>query len=323
MDKKIVTVTLNPCVDVTITIEEFLYGGTNNVLKTKKDISGKGINTSIVLKNLGMESIVAGFSFAEDEKNLKEFLEEKEIPGRLLCITGAMRTNIKIFDDAKKVMSEFNGKGVWVDKKYQDEVLQMMEQLLEETKLLIVSGSIPPGISMDIYGQLTEMATEKGIPVIVDASGELLVRAVNSRPYLIKPNVEELEKTFHISVKTEEEIVRAANKILEKGVKYVCISRGKNGAILVTPEKIYLADGLSVEVKGIQGAGDSMIAGICYAMEQGLCEKEYLRYAIAAATGSVLHEGTELCEKSEMLEMVERVDVLVKENQGGSKDEKV
>lgn len=319
MNKKIVTVTLNPCIDLTITVDKLLYGGTNNVIGTRKDISGKGINTSVVLKNLAIENIAVGFTFLENGDLLKGFLAENKIPDRLISVPGSMRTNIKIFDASQKVMSEFNGKGCRVSMDFQNKFLEMMEELLTETKILIISGSIPPGISIEIYKWLTDMAVKKGILVLADASGRLLEETVKSKPLLIKPNADELEKTFHMPSSTEEEIIRAANKIIEKGVRYVCVSRGSKGAVLVTEKKIYTAAGIPVKVKGIQGAGDSMIAGFCYAIEHGVGEKEYLKYAVAAATGSLLHEGTELCGKDEMLEFVNLVKVSEKLNEGGIK----
>ncbi|WP_270395654.1 1-phosphofructokinase [Mediterraneibacter massiliensis] len=319
MNKKIVTVTLNPCVDLTLTVDKFLYGGTNNVVGTRKDISGKGINTSVVLKNLGIENIATGLMFLEDKDILRDFLEKNKIPNKFILAPGNMRTNIKIFDNSQKSMSEFNGKGCYVDTETQNAFFAMMEEVLAETKILIVSGSVPPGISIEIYKWLTAMAVEKGIRVIADASGQILEETVESKPFLIKPNTDELEKTFHMPSSTEEEIVQAANKIIKKGVKYVCVSRGEKGAVLVTEKKIYTADGVAVKVKGIQGAGDSMIAGFCYAMEHAMEEKDYLKYAVAAATGSLLHEGTKLCEKEDILEVADLVQVNEKSNEGGIK----
>lgn len=230
MSKKIVTVTLNPCVDLTVTIEEFLYGGTNKVIKTQKDISGKGINTSIVLDHFDLENVVAGFSFTKDSSQFKGFLNRKNIETRLIQIPGELRTNVKIFDHSRKVMSEFNDKGENVDRKYQKALLDLMKALMTHTDILILSGSIPPGISQKIYKEIAETAGLYGVKVIVDATGELLVQAIKAKPFLIKPNEDELRLTFNLPTKTEEEIIKAANMIIKEGVKYVCVSRGSKGA---------------------------------------------------------------------------------------------
>lgn len=316
MNKKIVTVTLNPCIDLTITIEEFLYGGTNKVIKTKKDISGKGINTSIVLDNCGLENIAAGFSFTRDSEQLAECLKKKNIKTYLIQIPGELRTNVKVFDNSKKVMSEFNDKGTYVEEKYCEKLLELLKNLMESADILIVSGSVPPGVSQEIYRTTAEIANSYGVKVIVDASGELLTKAIKAKPFLIKPNEDELRSTFNLSAETEEEIIEAANRIIMEGVNYVCVSRGSKGAVLISKDTIYSAKSMSVEIKGIQGAGDSMIAGICYAIKHGLNESDYLRYAVAAATGSLLHEGTQLCEKAELLDLVNRVEIVEKENGG-------
>lgn len=317
MDKRIITVTLNPCVDLTVTVEKFLYGETNVVLGTKKDFSGKGINTSIVLNNFGLKNISAGLGFSKDYMQLQSFLSKENIEPRLLEIPGELRINVKIFDASDKVMSEFNDKGTFVEDHYQDMFLEEMNSMFEMADILILSGSVPPGISRKIYKILAQKANEKGVKVIVDACGDLLTEALESKPFLIKPNQSELKLTLNMPTETVEEIIKAANFVIEKGVKYVCVSRGDKGAVLVSKEAVYLADALSVEVKGIQGAGDSMIAGICYAIKSGQPESEYLRYAVAAATGSLLHEGTELCNKKEMLDLINKVQITKIKN-GGS-----
>lgn len=316
MNKKIVTVTLNPCVDLTVTVEKFLYGETNTVLGTKRDFSGKGINTSIVLNNYGLKNISAGFAFSKDYTQLQAFLNKENIEPRLLKIPGELRTNVKIFDASNKVMSEFNDKGTRVEECCQKLFLEEMDSIFDITDILILSGSVPPGISRNIYRTLAEKAGERGVKVIVDACGELLTEAIEAKPFLIKPNQSELKLTLHMPTETVEEIVEAANMVIRKGVNYVCVSRGDKGAVLISKESVYLADAVQVEVKGIQGAGDSMIAGICYAIKCGLPESEYLRYAVAAATGSLLHEGTELCDKSELLKLINEVRITRIKNGG-------
>lgn len=316
MNKKIVTVTLNPCVDLTITAEKFMYGETNKVLGTKRDFSGKGINTSIVLNNFGIKNISAGFGFSKDYTEFEAFLNKDNIEPRLFEIPGELRINVKIFDSSNKVMSEFNDKGTPVNECFQKLFLQEMESVFDSTDILILSGSVPPGISRNIYRILAQKAKEKGIKVIVDACGDLLIEALEAKPFLIKPNQSELKLTMHMQTETVEEIIQAANMVIRKGVDYVCVSRGAKGAVLISKEFVYLADALQVEVKGIQGAGDSMVAGICYAIKCGFPESEYLRYAVAAATGSLLHEGTELCEKGELLQLINQVKITKTKNGG-------
>ena len=113
-----------------------------------------------------------------------------------------------------------------------------------------------------------------------------------------------------MAVQNLDDIIRTARKVIEEGVTYVCVSRGSQGAVLVSREHVYVAEPLTVDIKGIQGAGDSMVAGFCYAIEKGMNETDLLRHAVACATGSLLHPGTQLCEKEDMEAMLSRVRIV-------------
>jgi len=147
----ILTVSLNPCIDRTIEIEKFLYGGTNKVLKTREDISGKGINVSIALQNLGVSNKATGFSFSEDEARLRRFFERIHCPYHFHTVQGSLRVNVKIFDTEKRVMSEFNDKGQEVTEADVSAFFSLMEKEWEGTDILVVDGSVPPGVPRSIY----------------------------------------------------------------------------------------------------------------------------------------------------------------------------
>ena len=189
----ILTVTLNPCVDRTIEIEKFLYGGTNKVLRTQEDISGKGINVSLALQNLGIQNKAAGFSYQEDEEKLKRFFKEIHCPHTLYSVPGALRVNVKIFDTEKRVMSEFNDKGKEVTEQDVAGFLTLLEKEWNETDILVVDGSVPPGVPRSIYRDLIQKANDKGVRTVLDASGDLLSLALPAKPFFVKPNRGELE----------------------------------------------------------------------------------------------------------------------------------
>ena len=157
----ILTVSLNPCIDRTIEIEKFLYGGTNKVLKTREDISGKGINVSIALQNLGVSNKATGFSFSEDEVRLRRFFERIHCPYHFHTVQGSLRVNVKIFDTEKRVMSEFNDKGQEVTEADVSAFFSLMEKEWEGTDILVVDGSVPPGVPRSIYKELILLAKDK------------------------------------------------------------------------------------------------------------------------------------------------------------------
>ncbi|WP_334104635.1 1-phosphofructokinase [Muricomes intestini] len=296
----IATITLNPCIDRTVEIEKFLYGGTNNVLNTRDDISGKGINVNSVLQHLGIENLSTGFNYKEDAAKLTDFLKKLGCSFKHVEVNGELRTNIKIFDTEKSVMSEFNEKGHAVSKEHVDGFLRLLEDEMDKIDVLVVDGSVPPGISADIYKEIISMANQKAVKTILDASGDLLKFGIDAKPFLIKPNVDELEYTFNRKIENEEEILKTAKDIVSSGIKYVCVSRGSKGAVFVSDKASYIVDPVKVDVKGVQGAGDSMVAGFCYAIVNGLPEIEIIRHGVACATGSLIHSGTKLCRKKDM-----------------------
>lgn len=305
----ITTVTLNPCIDRTIEIEKFLYGGTNKVLSTRNDISGKGINVNIVLQHLGVKNKAIGFNYIEDGLKLKGFLEKLGSSYNLVDVEGQLRINVKIFDSESSIMSEFNDRGYPVKKESVEEFINILKETLKETSILVVGGSVPPGVEGIIYRKIIEEANKMSVKTVLDASGELLREGIKARPYLIKPNESELEKTYGEKINSSEDVIRISRKIIDEGIKYVCVSRGSKGAILVSKDEVYIANPIKIDVKGVQGAGDSMVAGFCYAIENNLGTQEILRYGVACATGSLIYSGTQLTKKEDMEKFLSLVEI--------------
>lgn len=305
----ITTLTLNPCIDRTITIEKFLFGGTNKVLDVRKDVSGKGINVSIVLKHLGLDTLCLGFNYSKDSKAIEEELNDQNIKFDFVKVKGEVRVNVKIFDKSVKVMSEFNESGHQVSKEAVDELLDVVYGYFYDTSILVLDGSVPAGVPVDIYKTIIEMANRRGIKTILDAANDLLLEGIKAKPYMIKPNIDELSAISKREIKTREDIISVSREIISKGVSYVCVSMGKDGAMLIGLDNVYVSPAMKVDIKGIQGAGDSLVAGICMAIDKGISEEKLLAYGVAAASGSLLHEGTLLCEKEDFDRLLPEVVV--------------
>lgn len=305
----VITVTLNPCVDRTLEIEDFRYGGTNKVLSTRNDISGKGINVNLVLTHLGIENMATGFDYREDTKKLTGFFDRLGCSYQLEPVEGSLRVNIKIFDRAASVMSEFNETGSPAAGENVERFLTLLYGQLEGASVMVVDGSVPPGVPSDIYEQIIREAKRQGVKTILDAAGDLLINGIKAEPFLIKPNVDELGAAYGVEIRSVEEIIMLARRAVSEGITYVCVSRGSDGAVFVSRDHVFLAKPVQVAVRGIQGAGDSMVAGFCYGIEKGLGDRELFCHAVACATGSLLHPGTQLCEKEDMEAMLPRVQI--------------
>ena len=327
--KKILTMTLNPCIDRTVYLEKLQVGETNIVKKVIEEAAGKGINVAIGLQHLHVPVKAMGFAYKEDVEKLYEKLDAEQIPYAFVEVDGRLRVNQKLFDESKSEMTECNEKGMPVDKVDVDKLLQLLEKELYDASVLVLSGSVPPGVNKDIYAVMTSMANEAGVKVILDASGELLLEGVKAKPYLIKPNREEFVKTFmrseaeqekrsncplekcrgDVQELSEEQILRAVGQSLANGLSYICLSLGADGAILISRSAYNkMSDGndnslviekrpaISVPIRSLQGAGDAMVAGLCKAIYDNE-EDKMLDYALNMAASTIMLEGTRMGDK--------------------------
>ena len=305
----IVSVTLNPCIDKTVYLDRLTVGEYNRVRSTRTDVCGKGVNMSIVLSHFGIPTCCTGFNFKENGRLLEKVLEREGIPYDFVTADGEIRTNIKLFDRSCQDMTEINEAGPLVPPQTVEALLEKVEELLEQCSILVLSGSIPPGVPTDIYGTLIRMAHRKNVKTVLDAAGEPFLLGLKEKPCLIKPNDFELAQAFPGETKAGKTPLEIARNIIRDGVSYVCVSMGGDGALFVDESHAYQASPLPIEVKGLTGAGDSMVAGMCCALHKGLDAREMLRYACAAAAGSVRLEGTLLASLSDLEELLPQVEI--------------
>lgn len=306
----IVVVSLNPCVDKTVWIDRFICGGTNRIQRAREDVSGKGTNVCTAFWSLNQPCICVGFDYRDSKKTVAQELGEKGIPCRMVTLPGAMRTNLKIFESSTGVMSEVNEYGNTIPGEALKELLRQYRGVLEtlsERSMVILSGSVPPGVPSDIYRRMVEIAREYGVRALLDASGEPLLLGAEAVPFAMKPNQDEIGQLLGSTAGTLEEAALGAKEMIRRGVRFCCVSLGEKGAVLATPEHVYLSPAVEVEVRGIQGAGDSLVAGITLALMNGKSDREALQYAMAAAGGSVMRDGSLMCTRQDFERLLDKV----------------
>lgn len=312
--KKVLTMTLNPCIDRTEYYDSFQVGATNIVKKAMEEVAGKGINVAVGLRHLNVPVKAMGFAYKEDKDKLYEKLDAEQIPHSFVEVAGRLRVNRKLFDESKSVMTECNEKGMPVTAEDIEALLRILCEELEDTSILVLSGSVPPGVDKDIYARMTTMANKAGVKVVLDASGELLLEGIKAKPYLIKPNKEEFQKSFLKNEKintdlddteiSEQILVDVSKEIVKGGLSYVCLSLGTDGAMLISHKMSESVDekgsfrvdkrpAIMVTVRSLQGAGDAMVAGLCKAIYEG-GEEKMLAYALAMAASTISLEGTQM-----------------------------
>ena len=292
-----IVVNLNPCIDVQLNTPNFVHGGLNRVTQTGRYSAGKGINVASALKNLGHNPLCLGFNFAENGEIITNTLDEWGVRHDFIAVDGAVRTNVKLYDEATNTMTELNQPGAFVPEKA---VHMLCEKIKAESgHFLVLSGSMPAGVPVDIYRRLCE--AWPGI-VVLDAEREALRLALEGAkpPFCIKPNLFELESSFGVKLATNDEIAGFCRGLIrEYGVQIICVSMGADGALLITKDETHFAPAHNVTVRGVQGAGDAMVAGLVHGLSHGATANELLKMAMAAAAASVIQEGTLMCTKAD------------------------
>ena len=303
----ITTVTLSPCIDKTAVLDTFDPEKVNRVITSRLDAGGKGVNVSLALAALGIRSRAVGLNFEHGE-SIEETLRGAGVDSDFIKCSGNIRTNLKIYVRDTKRTIEINEQNPEVSRESVDKIIGKCRRLASgaENDIFVLAGSIPPGMSADIYAQLIAAVKSENpsAKVILDAVGEPLMNGLSASPYMIKPNVEELEKSFGVKLANDDAVAALCRDIISKyGVGLVLVSKGADGAIAVTDTETVSVPALRVDAKSAQGAGDAMVAGACLALSQGKSVGDILKYGTCAAAGAVEREGTAFCTRERFEEL--------------------
>ncbi len=296
----IYTITFNPALDYIVSVQDFKMGMTNRTDQEMLLPGGKGINVSIVLKNLGFESTALGFTAGFTGEEIKRRLEAMGCNTEFIDLgVGSSRINIKITNIEG---TEINGQGPEIDRNSLYKLLCRLDSL-KEGDVLVLAGSIPPSIPGTIYRDICKQLYGRGITVIVDAAGSLLESVLPLHPFLVKPNKHELGEIFGKTLNSADEIIPYAKKLQEMGAGNVLVSMSKEGAVLVTDQgEIYKSKTPSGKLMNAVGAGDSMVAGFLAGWLTTADYEKAFKMGVAAGSASAF---------SEMLATKEEVDNLL------------
>jgi len=285
----IYTVTFNPSLDYIVGVEGFKRGIVNRTESELLFPGGKGINVSIVLHNLGIDSValgfMAGFTGKEIESRLATFGCKSEF---IEIDNGMSRINVKLRSDEE---TEINGMGPVISDADVDKLYDQLDRL-EKGDILVLAGSIPSSMPPDVYEKIMARLEGRGIEVVVDATKDLLLNVLKYHPFLIKPNNHELGEMFGVVLKNDEEIVKHAEMLQQKGARNVLVSMAGDGAILLTEDGRYFkSPAPKGKVKNSVGAGDSMVAGFVtgYIREKDM-EKAF-RMGLATGSASAFSDA--------------------------------
>lgn len=302
----ICAVCLNPCIDRTVEIDQFTYGGMNRIRTSREDGCGKGVNVALVSRELGMESACIGYLFEDNGALIAQRLQTAGAAEDHIWLPGKVRTNLKIFDRENSRITEVNESGAFISEENRARMVEKVRSYAERCDTMVFTGSLPPGCPADFYRTLIE-ATEGKCRCVLDAEGEKLTRGMEAKPFLIKPNQYELELRVGRELKTIPEIKQAALECVAEGIEIVAVSMGGDGAFITDGKKSFFAPIVPVKVRSTVGAGDSMVTGFLHGLALGEDLRGIFRRGVAAGTAAVTTEGTQLITRALYEEMLEKV----------------
>lgn len=288
----IYTVTFNPAIDYLVQVEELRLGDVNRLKSEEIFCGGKGINVSLVLRELGVSSKALGFVAGFTGMALEEGVARQGIETDFVHLEkGCTRINVKIRSGQE---TDLNGQGPEID---EEAVVRLFEKLdaLQAGDVLVLAGSIPGSLSKDIYEKILARLSGREIKAVVDATGELLMNVLKYKPFLIKPNHHELGELFGVTLSGFDEVVSYAGKLRELGARNVLVSMAERGAVLVDEHgQVHSCGACRGTLKNSVGAGDSMVAGFLAGFLDGSFQGDYehaLKLGTAAGGATAFSDG--------------------------------
>jgi 1-phosphofructokinase len=295
----IITVTPSPSIDWTVNVDSFEFAAVNKVASKTREASGKGINVSVALHRNGIETKAVFPAGLDTGRFLVEELQAQGVEIAAVESGKDVRTNITLIVPGHSG-TKINETGVELSPQVLEQTLAGCRSALEDALraqgnapvMLAVCGSLPPGTPEDFHRSLIRLGKELGVPVIVDASGDVLTAAISEEPYLIKPNVHELGHETGRTIRTLGDVVAAAQELRAKGVGAVLASLGGDGMVLVDAEGALYGRATGVKVVNTVGAGDASLAGFLAGLAKRGTREACLRSALHYASSAVAHETT-------------------------------
>lgn len=304
----IYTVTLNPTLDITYVLEDITFGEPVKALEVLKSPGGKGINVARALRAMGTDSVAVAMIGGYVGEEVLDLLHDEGLILQIAKIKNDTRTNVIILgrDDNKELV--IRAAGPPVEATETEKLTNLIFQIAQAPEILVLSGSLPPGIDDDIYYWITMEGKSRGSKVVIDSEGPPLAEGVKASPYLIKPNIAELEELAGGKLEGEREVIDYARTLTAVGVEIVVVSLGDKGALLVTGDAVLRGTVPAIRADTV-GAGDSMVAGLVMGILQGLPLERVFRIGLASSVSAIMNNGPGLAEPESFAKAFPQVKV--------------
>jgi len=283
--------------------------GTNRWSRLHRYAGGKGIDVSRAIHEMGGRTVAYGFIGGPVGRAVEILLDEEEVPFSFTPIQRETRTNFIITDSKTSKQTRIDAPGPHISKSEFERFQRKMLRMRPSPDLIVVGGSLPPGIPSNVYYSIIMEAKTFGVRTILDSDAHWLAEGVKAKPYLVKPNVREAQELLGRELPDEDAIIKAALDIVDMGIEIAVISRGKDGIIAATNSEVLAAIPPEVKVKSAVGAGDCTIAGLALKLANEESLTSACRLAVALGTAAALTPGTELARRADVVELLPQVKV--------------
>ena len=296
---KVVTVTLNPALDLTGSLSELNVGSVSLVSQSNLHAAGKGVNVAKVLSDLGAQVTVTGFLGKENPELFHQLFSQINVTDEFIEVEGATRINVKLVEENGRV-SDINFPGVQVSTEEIERFERVLFRLAEDHDYFVIAGSLPGGVSPELCASWIKTLRQRGKKVLFDSSNSALATGISAQPWLVKPNDEELADLVGQELSTFEQCQRAAQALSSKGIDNVVVSMGAEGVMWLNQDQLLRSAPPRMNVVSTVGAGDTLVAGMCWGHMQAMPNNEILRFATALSALAVSQVGVGLTNQEEL-----------------------
>lgn len=306
---QIVTLTMNPAVDVSTSVARMVPFTKMRCAQAHRDPGGGGINVARVLKRLGVEATAVYPAGGATGQLLANLIEREGVRSVVIPATNDTREDITIFDETSREQFRLVFPGARLNDTEWRECLGSITRITPQPAYIIASGSVPPGVPRDFFGRVAQ-ASKAHSKIIVDTSGPFLRAALEAGVYLIKPNLREFQELAELAAIDEASLVDAGRRLIDRyRIEVVALSMGSDGALLVTRDMALRANGLPIDPISVSGAGDSFLGAMVWSLVKGNSLEIALRYGVAGGSAALLNPGTELCRPDDVHRLASQVIV--------------
>ncbi len=299
---RVLTVTLNPALDLTVQLPSLRLGEVNRSESLQVHAAGKGLNVAQVLADLGHQLTVTGFLGESNPQAFEQLFAARGFTDEFVRVAGETRSNLKLAETDGRV-TDINGPGLAVTEAQCDELLARLQRLAPAHDLVVVAGSLPRGIDSQWFVQLLNSLKALGVRVALDTSGVALRDGLATRPWLIKPNEEELAEARGVDLSGSSALLAEARRLQSEGIEHVVISQGADGVSWFTADAALHAQPPKVQVISTVGAGDSLLAGMLHGLLVGWPAERTLAHATAIAAQAVGQVGFGITDTAQLAEL--------------------